>query len=284
MRFLAAALLALAIDCDPREADEGASVAMPTAAPSVWARGVSTAPPLDCAAEIDAHPSWRQDENRCAEDRDCAEIGPGLCPHGPYYVGRDRDLDELFAQERRIARNCKLPSCEPPKELGIARCDRGTCVAGRPPPVALAGKTCKTVRETHLEPIDGHDGTTVSGVAIGTPRIVVAPIGSSTVRVSVAWPAECGDCQLLWWRGAEAERKVLPAEANRTEDVTENGRKLRRSHYELRASVLNPLAMVPVSPKPVPYRLRAEVLDSTDHPGAVSRHGTSWDTECEVTK
>jgi hypothetical protein len=41
-----------------------------------------------CAQQITDYLSARAELSRCTSDSDCAEMWPGLCPHGPYYIHR----------------------------------------------------------------------------------------------------------------------------------------------------------------------------------------------------
>lgn len=293
--LVAAFFLRPLIGCDARSTTEDiadspapAATADATAGATVRARGHRELPTFDCASAIDAHLATRIGMNRCARDSDCGEIGPGLCPHGPYYVDRDGDPSDVLAEERRIRRNCKLPSCESPSELGIARCQDGVCTAGRTP-ASRPGKRCWDVRETHLEPNDEREGTTVTQIRGDTPRFVLAPIGSGTLRIAVDWPRDCDDCRLMVWRDEQGMQS--PAKAVRAEDTSEHGAPVRREHFELEVSQALPTTIpdsttnvVPIAATAVPYRLRTELLDQTGHPGAVSRHGTSWETRCEAVK
>src|SRR5690606_15803636 len=77
------------------------------------------APANGCAEQIARYLADRQQLSRCETDSDCAEMWPGLCPHGPYYIDREADIEGVLALEREIIANCEIPECEPPIELGI---------------------------------------------------------------------------------------------------------------------------------------------------------------------
>jgi hypothetical protein len=290
------AIVALSVAAEAIGCDERTTAADVTAAPrpataanaTVRTGGRRELPAFDCAEAIEVHLATRLHANRCKRDRDCGEIWPGLCPRGPYYVDRDADARDLFAEERNIARHCKLPSCEPPAELGIAHCEDGICIAGRPP-ANRPGQLCRDVRETHLEPIDEHEGATATEIRGDTARLVLVPIDSGTLRITVDWPRDCDDCRLNVWRDEQGVQP--PAEPVRVEATTANGAAIRREHFELDVAQAlpetvpgSPTNIVPTAAAEVPYRLRNELLDHTGHPGAVSRHGTSWDTRCEAVK
>jgi hypothetical protein len=130
----------------------------------------------ECDVEIAEYLLSRSAANDCRRDEDCAEIWPGLCPHGPYYVNREgSDVAALLEHERRIAESCTIPECEPPMELGMASCDKGRCEPGRAAPTSGPGESCWDYRETYLEPQGGETGMTGTKIQGITPQLVAAP-------------------------------------------------------------------------------------------------------------
>lgn len=89
----------------------------------------------DCDALVAEYLSVRAELNHCQGHSVCAEIWPGLCPHGPYYIHFESDLSELNDLLNRIDAVCILPECEAPEQLGMAACFQGRCVPGRPPAI-----------------------------------------------------------------------------------------------------------------------------------------------------
>ncbi|HLT40589.1 MAG TPA: hypothetical protein VK034_30135, partial [Enhygromyxa sp.] len=138
------------------------------------------APANGCAEQIARYLADRQQLSRCETDSDCAEMWPGLCPHGPYYIDREADIEGVLALEREIIANCEIPECEPPIELGIGHCEQGTCAPGRAP-ASKGDESCWDYRETWLEADGAASATTSSTIRGITPHVAIAPAAAGTL-------------------------------------------------------------------------------------------------------
>src|SRR5690606_41557879 len=140
-------------------------------------------PKDDCDAAVDGYLARRKALDHCERDSDCAEIWPGLCPHGPYYIHREAEVEAVWAIERRIEEHCEVPKCEPPMKLGIAHCDAGRCRPGREPPPTDEKESCWDYRETHLEAGGTAQAQTTSAIRGVTPQLVIAPAHAGRLRL-----------------------------------------------------------------------------------------------------
>lgn len=139
----------------------------------------------DCEGLVADYLAKRAAASHCKHDSDCAEMWPGLCPQGPYYVNRTADVAPIVAREVAILKNCSTPECEPPMELGIAHCEAGTCARGRTPSTSGGAKSCWDFRETNLEADGITDAETVVKVKSTTPHIVISPAAAGTLELEV---------------------------------------------------------------------------------------------------
>jgi len=255
----------------------------PVDAKPVDAKPVAPEKPVDendCDARIADYLTERAALSTCEQDSDCAEMWPGLCPHGPYYVHRDADVGAMIATEQIIAARCKLPACEPPLELGIAHCEAGKCARGRDDPMKGQDPdrtSCWDFRETNLEPDDGVDGLTETKVRPTSPRIVISPAAAGWLRITIDWPETCGACSLdiTDRAGSKSTRKSGTASV-----VTVNGTKLRRERIELTVTA-GSYQLVPLGPSALPYRLTVALKDDRGVTAEVTRHGVGWQRLCE---
>jgi len=277
---LAALVFAVACDRGSADVDTPPSASEPVVAASI-AAVKALRKPFDCAAEIEMLSSYVDGlaSEPCREDRDCAEVELSVCPKGRTYTNRDADMSAELALRGAIMHRCEVPACDPPR-LGIPQC-RGMCVAGRPAPPSRSARTCWHYEDRHLEARDSVRGTTAP-LAGGVLRFSLVAVGRSWLHVAIDWPRDCRDCRLTHWVGEDMRRDTAVADPSRTEELDADGAAIRREHFEISIGHEDPVVLVPWSAAPTPFAMSVELLDGTGHPGAVSRHGTSWGTECEA--
>lgn len=250
-------------DATPRDDPPAADTALPSSANA------------DCEGMLADYLAERAELSRCEHDSDCAEMWPGLCPQGPYYVNRTADVAPIIAREIAIMKTCSTPDCEPPMELGIAHCEAGTCKRGR----AAPPKTCWDFRETNLEADGITDAETVTKIQGTTPHVVISPAAAGTLVLEVDWPRSCSDCKLqISEHNSGMARLVSPAETST--DIERHGAPIRLQRIELPVRP-GPYHMVATSTAPVRYLVRATLKTASGKPGAVTRHGTGWQRICE---
>ncbi|MBX7080375.1 MAG: hypothetical protein K1X88_14355 [Nannocystaceae bacterium] len=228
-----------------------------------------------CEGRIEAYLAARAELGTCTRDSDCAQMWPGLCPHGPYYVHREREVAAVVAMERAIEQSCSLPECEPPIELPMARCDAGRCVAGRSP----ATSTCWDFRETNLEADGVAQGHTATRMVGTTPQLVIAPAHAGTLVLELDWPQRCSDCTLrISEHNSGMSRLVTPT---RSESAAQrNGETVRRERLELPVTP-GPYHMIAMASTEVPFSVRATLTRAGGGTAAVTRHGVDWQRMCE---
>jgi hypothetical protein len=231
-----------------------------------------------CDDQIADYLSKREQLSRCETDSDCAEMWPGLCPHGPYYIHRDADITNVLAHERAIISNCEVPNCEPPLELGIAHCEQGTCAPGRAP-ASKGEESCWDYRETWLE-ADGaateRTSKTLQGI---TPHVAIAPASAGTLELQIDWPADCADCRLLISEHNSGMSKLITANSTRNPDE-QNGQAILREMLEFPVTP-GPYHMVALASTDTNFTIRAKLRDADGKPGRVTRHGVGWQRICE---
>lgn len=236
-------------------------------------------PIADCNAAIAEYLTQRKALDRCARDSDCAEIWPGLCPHGPFYIHREADIEPVRALARRIDAGCLIPECEPPMELGIARCDEGKCVRGRSAPPGDP-KPCWDFRETHLEADGAEQGRTVQKIVGTTPQIVIAPAQAGRLTLTVQWPRACTDCKLLVSEHNSGMSRLVDTTPKSTRETTRGRDTMRQDTIELQVTP-GPYHMIGTSSAPVDFFVHADLIDAEGKPGRVTRHGDAWTRMCE---
>lgn len=233
----------------------------------------------DCEGLVADYLAKRVAVSRCERDSDCAEMWPGLCPYGPYYVNRTADVAPIVAREVAILQNCSTPECEPPMELGIAHCEAGTCARGRTPSTSGGPKSCWDFRETNLEADGITDAETVVKVKSTTPHVVISPAAAGTLVLELDWPASCADCRLqISEHNSGMAHPVSPA--GTSSDATRNGEPIRRQRIELRVTP-GAYHMVATSAAPARYLVRAQLSTASGELGTVARHGVGWQRMCE---
>jgi hypothetical protein len=236
-----------------------------------------------CGQQITDYLAQRAELSGCNSDSDCAEMWPGLCPHGPYYIHRDADVGGIIDLERAIMASCTIPECEPPMELGIAHCEAGKCASGRAAPMPterikhIKYMSCWDYRETWLE-ADGSATATASSMLQGiTPYVAIAPAAAGVLVLEVNWPADCVNCRL--WIFEHTMSQLIVAKSTRT-NAKRNGMPIVRERLELPVKP-GPYRMVGMADADANYTIRADLRDAAGARGRVTRHGVGWQRMCE---
>lgn len=280
--ILLAGLLVAACTPSTPEPEKPSTVAQAKPAPAEPPQEAAgdPAPPATCEQLIAKYLADRKLLGHCEADSDCAEMWPGLCPHGPYYINRDADITGVLALEQQIMASCEMPECEPPMELGIGHCDAGVCAPGRPPAGTDKGEeSCWDYRETWLE-ADGRASATTSRHLQGiTPHLAIAPAHAGTLVLELDWPADCADCRLLISEHNSGMSQLITPVAARTQ-AERNGAPIVRERLEFPVTP-GPYHLVALAEKDADYFVRASLVDSDGKPGRVTRHGVGWQHMCE---
>jgi hypothetical protein len=270
-------LLAACTPSSPEREPPAESIEPPPPKPE---RVPSSPPSSHCEPPIGDYLAERAKLSHCEADSDCAEMWPGLCPYGPYYIHRDADIAPILERERDImANNCGLPNCEPPMELGIAHCEHRKCVPGRAAPPSNTHESCWDYRETWLEP-DGTATSTTSSMIQGiTPHVAIAPAAAGTLYLDVYWPDDCFDCRLLISEHNSGMAQLMTPESLRKQSQR-NGVAVTWERLELPVTP-GPYHMVGMAAKDVNYTIHAELRDVAGDFVPVTRHGVGWQRMCE---
>jgi hypothetical protein len=231
-----------------------------------------------CDDQIADYLAKRKQLSRCETDSDCAEMWPGLCPHGPYYIHRDADIADVVRHEQAIMANCEIPDCEPPMELGIAHCEQGTCAPGRAP-ASKGEESCWDYREDWLEADGSATATTSSTIQGITPHVAIAPASAGTLVLAIDWPADCADCRLLISEHNSGMANLITGNSTRSEDQR-NGEPVQHESLEFPVKP-GPYHMVGMASTDSNFTIRAKLRDADGKPGRVTRHGIGWQRMCE---
>jgi hypothetical protein len=224
-----------------------------------------------CRALIDEYLAARVRLNACRSDNDCAEIWPGLCPHGPYFIDREADPAPVWALARRIEAGCNTPECEPPRALRPGRCEEGVCVEGRTSPRSGELESCWDYELTYLES-DGRARATAFERQTGpTPRFATGVRSKGAMSVTVEW-GSCDGCEL-----------VISEHNSGMADLVE-GQRTRSGTKET--------IELPVTPGPYfllgrsqsgdqDFSLSLRVVDEAGALQQATLHGVAWQRVCE---
>ncbi|NVB39525.1 hypothetical protein G6O69_16910 [Pseudenhygromyxa sp. WMMC2535] len=232
-------------------------------------------PPIeDCDQAIRDYLALRERANRCRSDDDCAEIWPGLCPHGPYYIDRRGQGDVLVSREWGIRNQCEIPSCEPPAELGPAHCEARRCVAGREPEPG-----CSDVFVRYLEPNEIHrlvaESPDPDTAGPDEKRFGLAVASRGHVEIEIDW-RRCPGCSLNLSRHRPVDGLQVPS------------RRIRKNGIEkIEFAASRALYFFELKPGPRPggsIELRATIRDEKDEPVGVSAHGRAYLRHCAETR
>lgn len=235
---------------------------------------------LDCEQSIAQYLKRRTALNHCERDEDCSEIWPGLCPHDPYYIHRDADIEPVWALARSIEERCEIPECEPPIELGPATCRQGRCERGRAPAPQSEHESCWDYEETYLESPGAHGGQAATAIQGITPHLVIVPEVAGPLQIDIDWPPGCTDCTLLVSEHQSGVANLLDTTPKSRTPTERNGDPIERHRIELRVTP-SPYHLIPKASKPVDYFLRTRLLDASGKPAKATRHGTAWIRMCE---
>lgn len=281
-------LLVACTSSSPDPGQPAKSVEPPTGKPGPDAEREQPAPIISsdaCGQQITDYLAKRAEVSGCNSDSDCAEMWPGLCPHGPYYIHRDADVGGIIDLERAIMASCTIPECEPPMELGIAHCEAGKCASGRAAPTPIKRikhikhMSCWDYRETWLEGDGGATATASSMIQGITPHVAIAPAAAGVLVLEVNWPADCADCRLLISEHNSGMAQLIVAKSTRTQ-AKRNGMPIVRERLELPVKP-GPYHMVGMAGVDTDYTIRADLRDAAGERGRVTRHGVGWQRMCE---
>ncbi|MEM7151343.1 MAG: hypothetical protein AAF799_00805 [Myxococcota bacterium] len=237
-----------------------------------------------CELARSEYAALRDAGNQCREDADCAEIYPGTCPQGPYYVNVAGDHAAISAAAAAMRVACGDVECEPPLSLGIARCAAGRCESGPRP----AEPGCTDTRVTYMDggrptigeshPTRGLGGGPLH--AVGVPR-------SGTLRLTATVSGE--DRQP--WVAALQSTSVVPIDGTdfmpeadamgtvRPVPSGAPGSRARRVHREF--TVEPGVYLVGTRGAPGEVRYEAGLRDEHGKPMAVDRRGVVHLRSCE---
>ncbi|MFV8751475.1 hypothetical protein ACNOYE_13100 [Nannocystaceae bacterium ST9] len=225
-------------------------------------------PISDCAAANAEYAALRESLNTCRVDDDCAELWPGLCPHGPAYVNRLARIDRLFAREQAIFDRCSVPECAKPIELGPAQCVDGRCVADRQAPEP----GCFDVRVDFLALDRPFDASLVGVGRVEGPRMGVGVPSSGVMTIAVDW-GSCSDCTLEVMQLDPVAGLTLAGQPSAREGSVETLRfDVARSTYYLTARSQSLPALRP--------RVTLGLLDGAGEPLAANQYGIAWLRRC----
>ncbi len=164
-----------------------------TPTPTVTAAPTPEAPPADCSALVADYLAAREALNHCERDEDCAQFWPGVCPQGAWYGHVQGDHASVSAATEALTSSCVLPECEPPRRLGMARCQDGRCIEGRTPPRPDGFGDCWDTRITWTR-IGRNDGDSYPHLQGITPLFGVGVPAPGSLRVSA--DVACTDCAI----------------------------------------------------------------------------------------
>jgi hypothetical protein len=283
MRTSIVLLLLALLGCGPATTD-----AAPQATPIEEAPTPAEASAQECRALVRDYLDARDAANSCARDEDCAEIFPGLCPNGPYYVQVDGDRAPIDAAATALSTRCVLPECEMPRPLGIARCDDGTCVEGRTPPMDNGLTSCWDTEITWLQPGRARVGdsypylqgiTRLFGVGVPGPGLlrVTAELGCDGCALQVSETNPSMGSPL-------AGRPFTPAPTEPDAVTPSTGRappamgEVVQLEYDVVAA---PHYLAALGGERAGMRIEIELLDPKGQPMAVDRRGETHLRICE---
>jgi hypothetical protein len=258
----------------PPDASAAEAVVAAVEAPAPAGGSVAAAdiPSGDCGSLHARYLAVRASLDRCERDGDCAEIWPGLCPHGPHYVHRESDVPGLSAIEQRILDECPVAECEKPEYLGIARCEAGRCVAGREPPREGPLESCWDTEETYLADGGRVQGITQEHLRGVTPLVVYGAAAPGTLRITVEWSPYCDDCRLEISEHNSGMASLVEGTRRREGPVEEIALPATPGPYYLVGRRAGPS---------VPFLVVATLVRADGLPAASTLHGVSWQRRCE---
>lgn len=153
------------------------------------------AEPTDACGRARGHYfELRAKGNHCTRDDDCAEIYPGICSDGPYYVHVTADHAALDDAAAALVDACEIPACEMPIPLNIAHCEAGRCEPGRTAPPG-GSKSCWNTKITYMESDRPYLGSSYEHLQGITPLHAVSVPAAGTLRISAR--IGCADCELM---------------------------------------------------------------------------------------
>lgn len=217
----------------------------------------------------------REALNHCDREDDCAEVWPGLCPQGPYFIHQASDLPSVLALVRQIGERCTIPECEPPMNLAPAGCVAGRCVAGgrsRVPPEEPM-MSCWDTPMDNLE----NGGTAFAEIQEDyrgpTPLHVYGVPSAGHLAIEVRWPPACGDeCRLDISEHSSGMSRLVQGERSRQGTTQTIELPVTEGDYFL-------LGRGPSTAGSVLLKIEHRASDGTRPPSA--RHGRAIERLCE---
>lgn len=227
----------------------------------------------DCSKAVDEYLELRAEMNGCRKDDDCAELWPGLCPHGPYYVDRHARADRLLAREGAIAESCEIPECEPPMQLGPAHCEAGKCVTGRP---ALEEGCYDLPVEFVATDVTG--SYPIATDAIDDPRLAIGVPSRGRMRLELSW-GDCTDCSLEITQLQPINGLPVAAKTRREGERETYELPVAPATYYMRARSQSGIAQAGKH-----FGLRATIVDNKGDPVGAKQFGLVYLRRCPKEK
>lgn len=135
--------------------------------------------------------------NRCDDDADCAEVWPGPCGLGPYYIHSQAHIQPLWHLADRLRRVCGLSGCAKPPRLPAGGCWQNRCIRGRRRVHSAPGCGAIEFRVTYLEVGRPTVSRTRARPGPGGDRLALGVERSGTMWLEITWPPACPGCRLI---------------------------------------------------------------------------------------
>ena len=236
-----------------------------------------------CALAEAEYEKVRDAGNTCRDDADCAEIFPGPCPQGPYYVHVQGDHAAIKAAAAAMAVGCPLVECEQPMPLGIPRCNAGRCESGRPAPEPGCTDTRITYMDADRSYIGEAHPTVALGVgplhAVGVPRHgVLRLIATVAGEDHEPWVAALGSESVV---PIEGTAFVPEADEEGTPPAPSRGTPASARHVHREFALAPGAYLVGTRGASGEVRYRAGLRDERGKPMAANRRGVVHLRSCE---
>ena len=269
-------LLVLAlVACSPTQGPSPSTPTRAPAPPDPAPPARSTEAPTACERMLADYLAQREALNHCEREDNCAEVWPGLCPHGPYFINEHGDLPSIYALAQRIGQQCVIPDCEPPMELRPAGCREGRCVAGArsavPPDEELM--SCWDMRVQNFENDRNVSASIERDLRGITPLSVYGVPSDGRMTIEARWPANCGaDCRLDISEHNSGMSRLVQGTRTREGD---------REHIELVVTAGDYYFLARSATATGNVILRVKHVAADDSEPASTRHGVAVKRLCE---
>jgi hypothetical protein len=210
--------------------------------------------------------------NRCKQDNDCAEMWPGYCPYGPYYIHRQSNLDILVKVTRQMRKVCPDSRCAKPRRLGPAVCRAGKCVKGRKPPRKGGVRSCWDCRETYLEYNYQSFATAHKSFTGKTPRHALGVDAPGMLEVEIKWQNHCQKAVMVISEHNPGMANKKKGRRNRTGNRESIKLKVRPGLYYFIARGTDWCSF---------YFTVKKLARDDGKPARTTHHGVSWQRRCE---